>query len=295
MEEKNFGSVRFIPGKNNGKYPYCHSIYIEGAGVLIDPASDRERLIRLKENEGVKMIWLSHWHEDHIMDLDLFDDVPLWVSEPDAEPLTDLELFLDWYDMQDDFREQFRMLMIEQFHYKPRKPERFLNDGETINLGSVSVDVISTPGHTPGHLSFFFKEPRVLFLGDYDLTRFGPWYGDRDSDIDDVIRSIALLRKIPAKVWLTCHETGVFEEEPGEIWDQYLAVIQKREVKLLNFLKTPKTMSQIIDAGIVYGRPGTTESLIAFGEEAIMKKHIERDLKKSIVLKDNACFYKAGV
>jgi len=54
-------------------------------------------------------------------------------------------------------------------------------------------------------------------------------------------------------------------------------------------------MSQIIDAGIVYGRPGTTESLIAFGEEAIMKKHIERDLKKSIVLKDNACFYKAGV
>jgi len=54
-------------------------------------------------------------------------------------------------------------------------------------------------------------------------------------------------------------------------------------------------MSQIIEAGIVYGRPETTESLIAFGEEAIMKKHIERDLIKSIVLKDNTGFFKAGV
>jgi hypothetical protein len=48
MQERCFGPVRFIPGQNNGKYPNCHSIYIEGAGVLIDPASDRDRLIRLK-------------------------------------------------------------------------------------------------------------------------------------------------------------------------------------------------------------------------------------------------------
>ena len=46
MEERKFGPVWFIPGERNGKYPYCHSLYIEGegGGILIDASSDRERL-----------------------------------------------------------------------------------------------------------------------------------------------------------------------------------------------------------------------------------------------------------
>ena len=176
-----------MTGKNNGKYPYCHSIFIEEAGILIDPACDRDRLMQLKERQKVKMVWLSHWHEDHITDLDLFDDLPLWMAQADAEPLSDLDSFLDAYEMGGEFRDHWRTIMETQFHFKPRKPDRLLRNEEIIDLGPVTVEIISTPGHTPGHLSFFFREPEVLFLGDYDLTRFGPWYGDRDSDIDDVI------------------------------------------------------------------------------------------------------------
>lgn len=287
MDEKLFGPVRFIPGKKNGKYPYCHSLYIEGPKILIDPASDRERLIRLKEESGVSMVWLSHWHEDHIMDLDLFEDVPLWISPADAEPLTDLELFLDWYGMAGEYREVFTELMIRQFHYKPRKPDRYLNGGEILEFGTVTVDIIASPGHTPGHLSFYFREPRVLFLGDYDLTRFGPWYGDRDSDLEDVMASVNVLKKIPADVWLACHETGIFEENPGELWEDYLGVIQQREDRLLALLDTPKDLSQIVDAGIVYNRPGTTERFFRFGEAAIMSKHLERGIKKGSIFCKN--------
>ena len=286
MTEKRFGAVRFIQGKDNGKYPYCHSIYIEGAGVLIDPACNRKRLIQLKETEGVNMVWLSHWHEDHITDLDLFDDLPLWTSEADAVPLSDIELFLDAYDMTGEFRDVWRTTMEEQFHFKPRKPDRFLNDGDIINLGPVTVEVIATPGHTPGHLSFFFKESKALFLGDYDLTRFGPWYGDRDSDIDDVIRSVEKLRSIPALVWMAGHETGLFEKNPGDVWNHYLNVIHRREKKLRELLVTPQTMSQIADAGIVYNRPGTKEDFFLFGEKAIMKKHVDRNIANGVVRKN---------
>jgi glyoxylase-like metal-dependent hydrolase (beta-lactamase superfamily II) len=291
MREKCFGPVRFIPGKNKGKYPYCHSVYIEDACVLIDPASDRERLIELKKYPGVKMVWLTHWHEDHIMDLDLFDDVPLWISEKDAPPLADLEVFLDWYGMDNEIRGHFRRMMIDQFHYAPRKPARLLKGGESINLGSVTVEVIPTPGHTPGHLSFFFREPEVLFLGDYDLTKFGPWYGDRDSDIDDFARSVNALREMPAKIWLACHETGVFEDDPGEMWDNYLGVIKKREDRLLNILKTPKTISDIINEGIVYGRPGNKEPFFVYGEKAIIEKHLEKDIKDSVVVFKEGKFF----
>ena len=78
-----------------------------------------------------------------------------------------------------------------------------------------SVDVIATPGHTPGHLAFFFREASLLFAGDYDLTRFGPWYGDLFSSIEQTRASIDLLQKIPAGVVMTGHETGLFVQ-PSE-------------------------------------------------------------------------------
>jgi glyoxylase-like metal-dependent hydrolase (beta-lactamase superfamily II) len=293
MKERHFGPVWFIPGENRGKYPYCHSIYIEGAKVLIDPASDRKRLVELRENPGVKEIWLSHWHEDHLMHLDLFDDLPLCISELDAPPLSDVDLFIDSYgEISDEEREFWRAIMIEQFHFRPRKPTGFLKSGEIIHFDAVTVEVIGAPGHTPGHLALFFREPPVLFMGDYDLTKFGPWYGDLHASIEDTIQSIHHLRDIPAKVWLTGHEKGVFEEEPGPLWDQYLGVIVERERKLLELLKEPRTLADIIGAWILYGKPREPKAFYEFGERLHMKKHLEKLMKEGVVALDGERYHR---
>ena len=295
MDKQHFGPVWFIQGENRGKYPFCHSLYIEGAGVLIDPASDREALISLRENQKVKMVWLSHWHEDHMMYLELFDDLPLWISERDAPPLSNVEIFLDWYGMEnDDYRNYWRTVLKEQFRYKPRIPAQFLRGGQTLDLGAVSVEVIPTPGHSPGHLAFFFEELGVLFMGDYDLSKFGPWYGDAYSSIEETIESVTHLRKIPAKVLIASHENGIFTEEPGKLWDDYLDIIQAREEKLLELLTTPRTLDEIVEARIVYGRPREPKAFFEFGERVLMKKHLERFMKLGKVLKEKDRYIKTG-
>lgn len=293
MEEKHFGPVWFIPGENSGKYPFCHSIYLEHAGVLIDPASDRKRLTQIRENHGVTTVWLSHWHEDHLTHLDLFDDLPFSIAETDAPPLSDLELFMDSYGMdKEDEREHWRVILKENFHFRPRKPSSFLCDGEILHPGGTKTEVIATPGHTPGHLSFWFEEVGVIFLGDYDLTRFGPWYGDVDSSIEETIRSVKRLRDIPAKVWLTSHETGIFEVSPGDLWDKYLGVIYKREKKLLNLLERPQTLESIVGAWIIYGKPREPKAFFEFGERVHMKKHLERLINQGIVVNNNGKYKK---
>jgi glyoxylase-like metal-dependent hydrolase (beta-lactamase superfamily II) len=293
MEEKHFGPVWFIPGENKGKYPFCHSVYIEGEGILIDPASDRNRLEKLRATAGVKSVWLSHWHEDHFMHLDLFDDLPLWISQDDAPPLSNLDLLLDWYGLHhEEHRKFWRQAMIEQFRFKPRKPHGFLRDGDIIRLSSLTVDIIATPGHTPGHLAFFFREPAVLFLGDYDLTRFGPWYGDAYSSIEDTVASLARLKKIPARVWLAGHETGVFEQPPAELWEQYEKVIYEREGKLLKALDQPKTLEEIISLWLIYGRPREPRAFFEFGERALIKKHLESLQKRRMVFLENGRYVK---
>jgi len=293
MEERRFGPIHFLPGPNKGKYPHCHSIYVEGAGVLIDPASDRETLARLLHNGAVREVWLSHWHEDHFRYLDLFDGLPLRMSQIDAPPLANVDVLLDWYGFDaPDFRGFWRTMILDEFSFRPRKPSSFLQGGDQMRLGGLTVEIIHTPGHTPGHLAFFFREEGVLFMGDYDLTRFGPWYGDRDSSIEETLSSIERLRKVPAKVWVTGHETGVFETEPGILWDEYVRVIEEREERLLTFLNKPRTLEDIVEAWIVYRRPREPEVFFAFGERAIMGKHLERLLGQGVVAREESIFFR---
>lgn len=277
MEERHFGPIWFIPGETGGRYPFCHSVYIDGPGILIDPASDRNRLKQLRDDPGVKQIWLSHWHEDHIMHLDLFEDLPIFMGEPDARSISDVESFLDAYGMDnEEDREHWRLILKRDFNFRPRRTSGYLKEGEMHHLDGITVEVMETAGHTPGHLSFFFREPEVLFMGDYDLSKFGPWYGDRESSIEQSLASITRLREHPARVWLTGHETGMFEQDPGRAWDRYLEVISKREEKLCAFLEQPRTLEEIVGAWIVYGRPREPKAFFEFGERAIMKKHLQR-------------------
>ena len=290
MEERHFGAVWFIPGENNGKYPFCHSVYIEGAGILIDPASDRKRLEEIRDRHGVRAVWLSHWHEDHFTYLDLFEDVPLWISPADAPPLSDLDVLLDWYGLQDhEHRQYWRQIITDQFHFRPRRPDGFLRDGEQIRLGDLTVDVIATPGHTPGHVAFFFREPAVLFMGDYDLTRFGPWYGDAHSSIEETLLSLERLKRIPARVLLTSHETGVFEQPSAELWEHYGRVIDEREGKLLQALDRPKSLEEIVNLCLIYGRPREPRAFFEFCEWALITKHIERLEQRGMVLREHRC------
>ncbi|MBT4090284.1 MAG: MBL fold metallo-hydrolase [Deltaproteobacteria bacterium] len=289
-----FGPVRFIRGLKNGRYPFCNSIFIESAGVLIDPASDRKILEQLKSK--VNTVWLSHWHEDHIMHLDLFEETTLCMHHLDGPPLESLDVFIDWYGAEiqgsPHLKARWEKLLLEEFNYKPRSIDQDFSDGQCIDLDGLTVEVIHTPGHSPGHLSFYFVEPEILFLGDYDLTPFGPWYGDRYSNIDEIIQSIRKLRQIPAKVWLTSHEFGIVESGNQIIWDDYLKVIDQREEKLLAFLEQPRTIKEIGEAWIIYGKPKEPMDEFELMEQISMKKHAERLIRCGEVVFSGDKYYR---
>ncbi|HNY51107.1 MAG TPA: MBL fold metallo-hydrolase [Smithella sp.] len=272
------GKIRFIRGDNGGKYPFNHSVYLEGKDcrVVIDPSCGLQKLTDLQQNDGVDQVWMSHWHEDHMGFLNLFDGCTLRISERDFPPLTDMEIFLDWYNIREkEFRELWKNIMLNSFNYRPQKEALFLQDDEVIDLGLLKVQVIATPGHTPGHLSFFFPDEEILFLGDYDLTTFGPWYGDLYSSIEQTIDSIHRLKSIPARRWIASHNTGLFQENPGSLWDDYENVIYQREEKIVNFLKEPKTLEDILAAWLMYGKPREPKEFFEFNERALIMKHID--------------------
>jgi len=242
--------------------------------------------------DGVDLVWLSHWHEDHIHYLHLFPDCPKWISARDFPPLADIEIFLDCYGLKEAYqRDYWKKVILEMFNYQPLQRARFIADDEKIDLGNIQVHVIATPGHTPGHLSFFFPDEEILFMGDYDLTPFGPWYGDVDSSIENTIKSIKRLKAISAKRWITCHETGLFEENPGALWQRYENVIYNREGRVLEFLGQPRSLKEIAAAWLIYGKPREPREFFEFNERVLVKKHLEYLVKQGIITCDKDIYF----
>ena len=109
--------------------------------------------------------------------------------------------------------------------------------------------------------------------------KFGPYYGDKASSIEDTIESLQRLAKIEADVYLVSHgKEAILDGDPAHI-DRYMGVIFQREEKLLAFLGSgPKTMEEITAHGIIYGGHTLSDGAweLSMSEQSMMKKHLER-------------------
>lgn len=114
-------------------------------------------------NKAVTNLLLTHAHGDHTAGLDefhkAFPEAKIWISERDAKLLSG--------DLSVSAEERWP---IKGGFAKIRtKPDEFLTEGMKIG----SLEVISSPGHTPGHLAFYNLETQILIAGDALQTRGG--------------------------------------------------------------------------------------------------------------------------
>lgn len=293
MEGRRFGCLVFIPGPGKGRYPHCNSLYVDaGSKAVIDPGSDEKVLRRIGEREKIDWIVNSHYHEDHVRFNFLFPDAGLCVHPHETPCYRSVRNLLDYYGLiGTEYEQVWQDLIVRHFHYRERIPSREMRDGDVLDFGGTAMQVIHTPGHSIGHCSFYFPEEGLLYLGDLDMTSFGPWYGDRVSDIDDTIASVRKLMGIPARFYVSSHETGVMEGDISPKAEAYLAVIAEREEKLLRFLKEPRTLEEMVNQWIVYRKPREPKYFFEFGERALIKKHLERLEKKKMLKRDGNRYF----
>lgn len=285
-----------VEGGKGGRYPYSHSLYVrDGGGILVDCGSDLEEIRRLREREGLSAILLTHYHEDHFLFLREFPEVEVWASEEDAPALESLPVLLSWYGVAGTESEAFfRNLLVGKFHFEPRRVSRRIADRERIRFGrNLEAVAIVAPGHTPGHLCLHFPSEGVLFLGDYDLSGFGPWYGDEPGDIGMFRRSARMLAEIGAKIHLVSHEEPVHPGDISRKVEVYLSVIDRREGILREFLSEPRTMEEIVGRRIVYGE-GRGGPWFDYGERALMGKHLEGMIARGDAVLSGSRYRRAG-
>ena len=141
---------------------------------VIDPGGDYEKIKNIIDRYSLKpkAVINTHGHGDHIGANNEFG-IPVWIHRLDAEFLTDPSRNLSG---------------AFGFFLKTKKASRLLEHGDTLNIGKYNLEVIHTPGHTPG--SICLKEDEVIFTGD---TLFRQGIGRTDfayGSEEDIMRSI---------------------------------------------------------------------------------------------------------
>ncbi len=146
------------------------------ASIIVDPGADYEdiRAILNKNKLHPKLIINTHGHIDHIGENGQFK-IPIFIHRLDSEFLTDPTKSLSLF-----------------FGNSKTSPESYrqLEDGQTVELESIKLEVIHTPGHTPG--SICLKIDGVVFTGD---TLFFEGIGRTDFPQGDEKRLIKSIRE----------------------------------------------------------------------------------------------------
>jgi glyoxylase-like metal-dependent hydrolase (beta-lactamase superfamily II) len=270
------GRVTVLVGERGGRYPHGNSLLVAGSEerVIVDPSLS---LVARPRRPEVDRVLNSHCHEDHVAGNHLYPDVPWHLPAADLPGIRSLDAMMAIYGMSPPVEAAFRRVVVDEFHFTPRADPVALHDGDVLDLGGVRVRVVHAPGHTRGHSLFHVEPDDVLYLGDIDLSSFGPYYGDAWSSLDDFARTLARVRDARARWYATFHHVGVVEGRAAfvERLDRFAAVIAAREARLLAFLAVPRSLDEVVAHRFVY-RPGDAIPFADDVERRSMQQHLDR-------------------
>lgn len=184
--------------KERDDYAHCYVLCRFDCCVVIDPSHDHNAIDQAIDDRRLTGILLTHAHADHIDLIGEFN-APIYMHQADAHLL-----FADEYNGYDPQKHPYARKNLE-FH--------FVDDGDRIPLADQFIEVLHTPGHTAGSLSFLYQDR--LFSGD---TLFKEDVGRHDlysGSLSSIRKSIIRLCQLPGntKVYPGHDEATIIRDE----------------------------------------------------------------------------------
>ncbi len=128
----------------------------ETAAIVIDPGEEAERLIEALDDLGLsaEAILLTHTHFDHVgavAPLARHTGAPVYCPELEKGVLADIMSFVPWPGFGP---------------FESYDADELVSGGERLELAGLGIDVLFTPGHSPGHVTYRVADEQAVFSGD---------------------------------------------------------------------------------------------------------------------------------
>ena len=136
----------------------CFLVRRDGSdrALIVDPGEEADKLLSAIERLGVKLegILLTHTHFDHVgavAPVAKATGAEVWVPEIEKFVLADINKWVPGNAFGP---------------FESWEAEHTLSGGERLEMAGFEIDVLFTPGHSPGHVSYSFAAEDALFSGD---------------------------------------------------------------------------------------------------------------------------------
>ena len=136
----------------------CYVARREGSdrGIVVDPGEEAERILAAVEELGIGVdaILLTHCHFDHIgavAPVAKATGAPVWCPEIEVPVLADIMSYVPWPGFGP---------------FESYEADHSVGGGEKLELAGLEIDVLFTPGHSPGHVTYSIADEDALFSGD---------------------------------------------------------------------------------------------------------------------------------
>jgi hydroxyacylglutathione hydrolase len=126
------------------------------SALIIDPGDEADRILAAANELGVSIegILLTHTHFDHIgavAPMAKATGAPVWCPEMETPVLADINSYVPWPGFGP---------------YESYDADHTVKGGEKLELAGMEIDVIFTPGHSPGHVTYSVPAEQAIFSGD---------------------------------------------------------------------------------------------------------------------------------
>ncbi|WP_301416487.1 MBL fold metallo-hydrolase [Microbulbifer spongiae] len=173
-----FHSIPVTPFQQNCTLLWCED---SKRAAVVDPGGDLDKICAFVHKRGLRLekILLTHGHLDHVGGT--------------AALSRQLQLPIEGPHRGDQFWIEQLPMQAQMFNFPPVEvftPDRWLAQGDIVEVGDQQLEVLHCPGHTPGHVVFFHRPSQLALVGD---VLFAGSIGRTDfpqGDHDTLIRSI---------------------------------------------------------------------------------------------------------
>jgi glyoxylase-like metal-dependent hydrolase (beta-lactamase superfamily II) len=266
--------IFLVPGVNDGHFPFSHSVLIDSDVVcLIDAGCGLAVLEQVQEIATPDLILASHAHPDHISGCWMFEDVPIHAPIMSAASFGDLDAMAKRF-APPHLERTYKSFIQGSMGFESCPATDTYDAGKSFDFGQARLVAIHAPGHTDDHMCFFDTATGILIAGDIDLRTFGPWYGDRESDIGQMRDAVQNLMDLEPRLVVSSHE-GVIRTDIQERFQRYLEVITMRHGAIAELVRRERSLDELVDLSPIYGGHSHAPALTRYWEGQMIEKHLD--------------------